>query len=282
MRWKSRRSACGLGCSGFSDPRTVPTLTFFRRSCGIAAGILLAAGSSAETPSAETWRGLAVEPEQRCSKYRGSEYCYLPSVEPKIVAELGRIYSPYTGQCFETIWQTDIEHIVARSEAHDSGLCAADAATRRKFSSDPLNLTLASPELNRHQKRAHDAAGWVPEINRCWFAQRVLQVRLKYGLSIDRKEAKALEAVLSACDTTGLEPSSCPTISEVPLIHSAKTREKSKALRLWDDNQDGRITCREAQRHDIAPVLRGHPAYPFMDDSDGDCIDCRHKGPPNE
>ena len=245
-------------------------------------GLIVAASLPGLSFAAETWRGLVVEPEQRCSEYRGGEYCYLPSVEPQIVAELGRIYSPYTGQCFDSIWQTDIEHIVARSEAHDSGLCAADAATRRKFSSDPLNLTLASPELNRHQKRAHDAAGWLPAINRCWFAQRVLQVRLKYGLSIDRKEAEALETVLSACETTGLERSDCPTVSGVPMMHSERTREKSEALRRWDDNRDGRISCHEAQHHGIAPVPRGHPAYRFMDDSDGDCIDCQHKGPSDE
>ena len=262
-------------------PASVPRNPFLRPGTAFL-GLIFAASLPGLSVASETWRGLVVEPEQRCSEYRGGEYCYLPSVEPKIVAELGRIYSPYTGQCFDTIWQTDIEHIVARSEAHDSGLCAADAATRRKFSSDPLNLTLASPKLNRHQKRAHDAAGWVPEINRCWFAQRVLQVRLKYGLSIDQQEAEALEKVLSACETTELEQSNCPSVSEAPVIHSAKVRKESEALRRWDDNRDGRITCREAQHHSIAPVSRGHPAYPFMDDSDGDCIDCRYTGPPEE
>ena len=52
----------------------------------------------------------------------------------------------------------DIEHIVARSEAHDSGLCATDAATRRRFASDLLNLTLASPSVNRSQKSGKDAS----------------------------------------------------------------------------------------------------------------------------
>ena len=89
--------------------------------------ITFAACFHIQAASAETWRGLVVEPEHRCSRYQSSDYCYLPSVERKIVAELGKIYSPYTGECFDTIWQTDIEHIVARSEAHDSGLCAADA-----------------------------------------------------------------------------------------------------------------------------------------------------------
>ena len=35
---------------------------------------------------------------------------------------------------------------------------------------------------------------------------------------------------------------------------------------------NGRITCKEARRHGIAPVPRGHPAYPFMRDGDGDGV----------
>ena len=37
----------------------------------------------------------------------------------------GRIYGPYTGTHFDSRRQTDIEHMVAASEAHDSGLCSA-------------------------------------------------------------------------------------------------------------------------------------------------------------
>ena len=64
------------------------------------------------------------------------------SVEARIVAALGGVYGPYTGRWFASPRDTDIEHIVARSEAHDSGLCAADAASQRRFASDLLNLTL--------------------------------------------------------------------------------------------------------------------------------------------
>ncbi len=247
---------------------------FFQRPCGIAVGIMLAAGSPAETLTAETWRGLIVEPEHRCSRYRSSDYSYSPSVELKIVAELGKIYSPYTGQCFSSIRQTDIEHIVARSEAHDSGLCRADIATRKKFSSDLLNLTLASPALNRQKKRAHDASRWMPALNRCWFAHRVLQVRLKYGLSIDPREAESLEQVLSACTTTEIETSDCSASSDLPASRPASSLQGAEALRLWDDNRNGRITCREARHHGIAPVPRGHAAYPFMHDGDGDGMVC--------
>ena len=46
------------------------------------------------------------------------------------------------------------------------------------------------------------------------------------------------------------------------------------ALALWDDDGDARITCAEARRHGIAPVERGHPAWPFMRDADGDGVVC--------
>ncbi len=42
----------------------------------------------------------------------------------------------------------------------------------------------------------------------------------------------------------------------------------------WDDNGNGRISCAEARSHGIAPVRRGHPAYGYMRDGDGDGIVC--------
>ena len=54
------------------------------------------------------------------------------------------------GGVFSSTRETDIEHIVARSEAHDSGLCAANPETRNRFASDLLNLTLAAVVKNGH------------------------------------------------------------------------------------------------------------------------------------
>ena len=158
---------------------------------------------TSETLPGPTSRGIAIAPENRCSPYDSDEYRYSPSVEPRIVAaQGGNIYSPYTGTWFKTIKETDIEHIVARSEAHDSGLCAASAATRKKFASDLLNLTLASPSVNRHQKSDKDVAEWLPRLNQCWYVDRTLQVRQKYNLTIDRREAEAAEQILAQCTTT--------------------------------------------------------------------------------
>ena len=182
----------------------------------------------------------------------------------------GIIYGPYTGTWFANRRETDIEHIVARSEAHDSGLCKVDAGTKRRFSSDLLNLTLASPSVNRHQKVGNDAAEWLPALNRCWYADRVVQVRAKHNLTIDQREAAALEVVLSGC-TSFFEMAVVPASSQgssasAPTPGSGST---ANALAMYDDNGNGRITCAEARAYGIAPVPSDHPAYPFMHDGDG-------------
>ena len=217
-----------------------------------------------------SWRGLVVAPEQRCAPYDADDYQYPQSVEDRIVAELGGVYGPYTGQWFANKSETDIEHMVARSEAHDSGLCAADNATRRRFATDLLNLTLASPSVNRNQKRDHDAAEWLPDRNRCWFADRVVAVRQKYGLTIDQREAAVLDRVLSTCSSTELSMLADGT---APAAAPAAVRTND-SIAQWDDNGNGRVSCAEARAHGIAPVSRDHPAYPFMRDGDGDGVVC--------
>ena len=129
---------------------------------------------------------------------------YPQSVEDVLIDELGGILSPYTCERFASKFETDIEHIVALSEAHDSGLCSADPETRRQFARDPLNLTLASPAVNRYQKGAKDGAEWTPDRNACWFARRNVAVRQKYGLTIDQGEADALDRILHGCVSTAL------------------------------------------------------------------------------
>ncbi|WP_425605535.1 excalibur calcium-binding domain-containing protein [Pseudoalteromonas shioyasakiensis] len=47
------------------------------------------------------------------------------------------------------------------------------------------------------------------------------------------------------------------------------------ALSIYDDNQNGKISCKEARNHKITPVYSGHPAYPYMNDGDGDGVVCR-------
>ena len=271
----SGRSVWRLGRGTRPDGTTSRTKPCIPKALSVCFPVALAALVLAGPCNAETWRGLTVAPEDRCSSYdKKRDYSYPQSIEREIVRLLGAVYGPYTGTCFASMSETDIEHIVAASEAHDSGLCSRDRATRTRFARDLRNLTLASPRVNRHQKSGKDAAQWLPARNRCWFAARVVEVRRAYGLTIDRREAATLEQVLSGCESTEMEPLTC---------HSAAVRDQGAnrvpengdgALARYDDNRNGRITCKEARRHGIAPVSRDHPAYRYMRDGDGDGTVC--------
>ena len=249
-------------------PRSSVTLTW------LAAGLVLGFTLVSDVYG-ETWRGLTVAPEHRCAPYdKRRDYPYPQSVENDIVRTLGAVYGPYTGTCFSSTRETDTEHVVAASEAHDSGLCARDAETMARFSRDLRNLTLASPRVNRHEKSGRDASEWVPSRNRCWFAARVVEVRQVYGLTIDRREVQALERILSGCESTSLGPIVCSVPSSSGAGATSAPVGADDALARYDDNGNGRITCAEARRHGIAPVSRSHPAYPFMRDGGGDGVVC--------
>ena len=249
---------------------------YFRTGCALDLTTLAnTATAKPETDGSESWRGLVVAPEDRCSPYDSDDYRYSQSVEQRIVTSMGGIvYGPYTGRWFDNTSETDIEHIVARSEAHDSGLCDASAETRRRFATDLLNLTLASPEVNRSQKSGKDASEWLPELNRCWFASRVVEVRREYALSVDEHERDILEGILSGCTSTEMVVLDAPEGTSETLTPAPEDEEGSSALELYDDNGNGRITCAEARNHGIAPVRRGHPAYEYMNDADDDGVVC--------
>ena len=232
---------------------------------------------------------LVVAPEHRCSPYDSGSYPYSPSVEAQIVRRMGgRIYGPYTGRTFSSTGETDIEHIVAKSEAHDSGLCSAGAQTRRTFSEDLLNLTLASPSVNRHQKIGKDFAEWRPALNQCWYADTIIKVKTKYGLTVDSREKAALASVLQSCNSVSMIFSSAAradasasgsssqpaTSSQQQPAGNQNQQASSGDWRQWDTNGNGRITCAEARAAGIAPVHRGHPAYPRMNDRDNDGVVC--------
>ena len=151
-------------------------------------------------------RTLRVASESRCSPYSRADYGSASASEQRIVDRMGgRIYGPYSGKHFPTMRDTEVEHIVALSEAHDSGLCSASPTLRRSFGTDLDNLTLASPQQNR-TKSARDAAEWVPPLtaNRCWFAARVVSVRDKHRLTIDPVERDTLETILKGCTDTAM------------------------------------------------------------------------------
>ena len=99
----------------------------------------------------------------------------------------------------------------------------------------------------------------------------MIEVRRRYVLTIDAREAAVVERVLAGCRSTHMLVSCGSTVAP-PAVVSDDARED--ALTRYDDNDNRRIACAEARRHGIAPVPRGHPAYRFMRDADSDGVVC--------
>ena len=125
--------------------------------------------------------------------------CDRPRHTPTLDVDFARAHgnvAPYSCRVFQSVKDVDIEHIVAWAEARASGLTCDVAQT---FVNDPLNVAVAYPTLNRHEKAAKDIAQWQPDHNKCWFADRVRRVKEKYGLSMDLAEREELDAILASC-----------------------------------------------------------------------------------
>lgn len=81
---------------------------------------------------------------------------------------LGAVYGPYTGICFASSRETDIEHIIATSEAHASGPCAAEPSLKveavqryRAASSTPV-LESIRTSANLSRPTSENRSGLLP------------------------------------------------------------------------------------------------------------------------
>ena len=186
----------GIGCDSASNPNGyIPNVQ-----------VQPPVETQACSADAETWRGLKVCDERPRDGYdRDAFGTGYSSLEDEIIAALpptmkanGQVYTPYSCLAFDITANgtaaTDIEHIVALAETHDSGI--ADDR-RRDIASDLDNLTIADPTVNRSEKSDRDAAEWMPARHGAWFVERVIQVKREYGLSVDPAERDALEALLA-------------------------------------------------------------------------------------
>ncbi len=156
-----------------------------------------------------------VEPDD-CGEDRYDRYDYgyvRANVLLPIEREMGGAYGPYTRRVFPEVDIPDatdtveVEHIVALSEAHASGMCGRSKGEKMVFGSDPLNLTFAAKYVNGRDEKFHwDIAKWAPPCNLCWFAEKVVRVKHRYDLTVDSAEAGILRSILYGCDSTEMKP----------------------------------------------------------------------------
>ncbi|MFM8825184.1 MAG: HNH endonuclease family protein [Candidatus Nanopelagicus sp.] len=121
--------------------------------------------------------------------------------ECKVIA--GQLLDPFSGRLITFSADkvvVDIDHVVALSNAWQTGAAYFDKNKRSQIANDPLNLLAVDAKLNR-KKGDGDAATWLPPYKafRCEYVARQVAVKAKYGLWVTQPEKAAIGKILSTC-----------------------------------------------------------------------------------
>jgi hypothetical protein len=113
----------------------------------------------------------------------------------------GKWLSYYDKQTFTDPRKLDIDHMVPLHEAWKSGAYKWDAEKRQKYANDvtyPYTLVAVSAQSNR-SKSDKDPANWMPAYGKCKYLAHWIGVKLKWKLTIDLAEKKALTSESKKC-----------------------------------------------------------------------------------
>ncbi len=122
------------------------------------------------------------------------------------VVSSGVLIDPYSGDTIDflrgvaTSADVQIDHVVALSNAWQTGAFKFTLEKRTAFANDPLNLLAVKGSLNS-QKGDGDAATWLPprKSYRCAYVSRQIAVKAKYGLWLTAPEKAAILKILNTC-----------------------------------------------------------------------------------
>lgn len=129
-----------------------------------------------------------------------------PSVSDSCKVQSGTLHDPYTGVTInfvrgaKTSEAVQIDHVVALSNAWQTGAQQLDSATRVALANDPLELLAVDGKANQ-AKGDGDAATWLPSNKafRCQYVARQIAVKSKYHLWVTSAEKSAMQNVLAHC-----------------------------------------------------------------------------------
>ena len=124
------------------------------------------------------------------------------------VVETGILVDRYSGETINFVkgnissMEVQIDHVVALSNAWQTGAFKLTLDQRKALSNDPLNLFAVKGRLNS-QKGDGDAATWLPPLKsfRCGYVAQQIAVKAKYSLWVTVPEKAAMVSILANCPT---------------------------------------------------------------------------------
>ncbi|MFZ2126597.1 MAG: HNH endonuclease family protein [Candidatus Microsaccharimonas sp.] len=132
-----------------------------------------------------------------------------PIVDEKCTVVSGTLIDSYTGKSIaysrDDGAAIQIDHVVALSNAWQTGAQQLSREDRVKLANDPLNLIAVDGPANR-EKGDSDAATWLPSNKgfRCEYVARQIAVKQKYALWVTQPEKEAMVMILGGCPSQSL------------------------------------------------------------------------------
>jgi hypothetical protein len=123
----------------------------------------------------------------------------------------GTLIDPFSGETINFVrgnvssMEVQIDHVVALSNAWQTGAVKLSIKDRTAFANDPMNLLAVKGRLNS-QKSDGDAATWLPPLKsyRCDYVARQIAVKIKYKLWFTAPEKEAMVRILRSCPEKAL------------------------------------------------------------------------------
>ena len=122
------------------------------------------------------------------------------------VVQSGTLADRYSGEIINfqkgnvSSMEVQIDHVVALSNAWQTGAFKLTLQERTALANDPLNLFAVKGRLNS-QKSDGDAATWLPPLKsfRCTYIAQQIAVKAKYSLWVTVPEKSAMQSILAKC-----------------------------------------------------------------------------------
>ena len=134
-----------------------------------------------------------------------TEIVYKVKTRNCVVAS-GILLDRYSGETINfvrgnaTSMEVQIDHVIALSNAWQTGAFKLTVLQRTALANDPMNLFAVKGRLNL-QKSDGDAATWLPPLKsfRCAYIAQQIAVKAKYSLWVTAPEKEAMVRILATC-----------------------------------------------------------------------------------
>lgn len=113
----------------------------------------------------------------------------------------GKWIDPYSGDTIKEVDMMDVDHIVSLEQANKMGGADWSAEKKLEYSNDVDSVLLAVSKDSRKEKGSKSPSSYIPKNKkyRCEYGKNYTLVTKNYGLSITKKDKKALSELVSEC-----------------------------------------------------------------------------------